>query len=171
MGCDGILLASRPVASSHILLLLHSSIGRNRLFPQCEQTEDMPRMGPALRINIINNGRVCIPFRQQQLPQYKVTARGILTNSRPVIKHHDRSRTPPDPGLEVMSSHDMVQQEFQKIFRLGLLHSLQPRDELAVEEEASLACDGVHADYRVLIIDYFFPHKAADASDVVDHLA
>ena len=69
-----------------------------------------------------------------------------------------------------MASGNVVHEEIKQPLLLGHLHTLDPSDELAVEEEALLAGHGVHADERVDGVNGVFADKAAGQAGVVDHL-
>jgi hypothetical protein len=68
-----------------------------------------------------------------------------------------------------MAGHEVLHEEVDEVALLGFLEALDAGDELAVDEEAFLACDGVDADEGVDGVDGVFADEAAGEPGVVDH--
>lgn len=94
---------------------------------------------------------------------------GRLTDSLAIIKNNDRLRLPAHAGLEIMAGDDVLHEEVDEVALLWFLEALDAGDELAVDEEAFLAGDGVDADERVDGVDGVLADEAAGEPGVVDH--
>ena len=68
-----------------------------------------------------------------------------------------------------MPSDDVLHEEIQQPTLLGLLQTGDLGDELAVDEQAFLARDGVDAHQRVDGVDGLFAHQATSQTRMVDH--
>lgn len=69
-----------------------------------------------------------------------------------------------------MSGNDVLEQEIKKVPEFGFLQSLNLGDELAVDEQALLSSDGMHADQRMHGVDRILAHQATGEAGMVDHL-
>lgn len=92
-----------------------------------------------------------------------------LTNSGPVVKHYNRSRRPPYPGLEVVASHHMLQHEVEDQFRFSLLQARNSSNEFAVYEYALLTSNWMNPHERMESINRIFPHQSTQGSSMSYH--
>lgn len=69
-----------------------------------------------------------------------------------------------------MARNNVLHEEVEQPALFGVLQTLNLGDELAVEEEALLACHRVHSHKRVNGVDRVFTDKTTGHTSVVDHL-
>lgn len=69
-----------------------------------------------------------------------------------------------------MARDDVVHEEIKQPTLFGVLQTLDPGDEFAIEEETLLASDGVHSNERVDGVNGIFADKTSCHTSVVDHL-
>jgi hypothetical protein len=66
-----------------------------------------------------------------------------------IVEHDHRSLLPANSALEDVTCNNVIDQEIQQQLTLHRFQTVDPRDELGVYEEASLACHRVNSDERM----------------------